>query len=324
MKTVFKILILYCLTLAILFSGTSCEKDAKREEGSSQEDAVVVTKAVTDTQGTTLTEANSETPPFDVTTPEETISEVTEPEETAPEESTTETTMPEPIEPEATEPNTDTSLEDVFQSTIPEETTTPEPPHKHTLVNGQCACGYVPVVESVSSYDNDNDGKNDVFYFSPVLPEAFKTGGVICFWAGEYVDYMSSWVGITWEDYCYYCRTDKKSYIVYEIEVAEAGIYEMAIHQKMKDCEERGAKITVNEGSVNAYSIQTSYQFATEEALEQICENAATMSSYMFGIELELAAGVNYIKIELASGVKGNQYFRDFYLVKTEDSVGKT
>ena len=324
MKTVFKILILYCLTLAILFSGTSCEKDAKREEGSSQEDAVVVTQGVTDTQGTTLTEANSETSPFDVTTPEETISEVTEPEETAPEESTTETTMPEPIEPEATEPNTDTSLEDVFQSTISEETTTPEPPHKHTLVNGQCACGYVPVVESVSSYDNDNDGKNDAFYFSPVLPEAFKTGGVICFSAGEYVDYMSFGVGITWEDYCYYCRTDKKSYIVYEIEVAEAGIYEMAIHQKMKDCEERGAKITVNEGSVNAYSIQTSYQFATEEALEQICENAATMSSYMFGIELELAAGVNYIKIELASGVKGNQYFRDFYLVKTDDSVGKT
>lgn len=326
MKPAFKVLILYCLTLAVLFSGTSCEKDAKREEGSSQEESAAVTQAVTDTQGTALTETTPEPPPFDVTAPEGTIPEVTEPEETIPEESTTETTTPEPIEPEVTEPNTDTSWEDISQSTTPEETTAPKPPHEHTLINGQCACGYVTVVESISSYDNDNDGKNDVFYFSPLLPKKFKSDDVIQFSAGEYTkaSYVGESIVSEGENFNYwYCRDGKKAYLIYEVEVAEAGIYKMAIHQKMKDCEERGAKITVNAGSENAYSIETSYQFSQEDLL-MACDNEQSMSSYMFGIELELAAGVNYIKIEAASNTENNQFFREFYLVKTGDSVEKS
>ncbi len=321
MKTAFKTLILYCLTLAVLFSGASCEKDAKREEGSSQEESAAVTQAVTDTQGTALTETPPEKPPFDVTAPEGTIPEVTETEVTEPEE-----TMPKESTTETTEPNTDTSLEDVSQSTTPEETTAPEPPHEHTLINGQCACGYVTVVEIVSSYDNDKNGDNDIFYFSPLLPETFKSLDVVQFSAGDYTEGSGVRKGTSSEGenfYYWYCREGEEAYLIYEVEVAEAGVYEMAIRQKIRDCDACGAKFTVNEGSKNAYSIETSYQFSQED-LQVACDNEQSMSSYMLGIELELAAGVNFIKIEAASNTENNQFFREFYLVKTGDSVDES
>ena len=102
----------------------------------------------------------------------------------------------------------------------------------------------------------------------------------------------------------------------YEINVEEAGIYELAIHQRMESGTEHGAKLTVNEGSANEYSIQTSYQFATDEELLYVCNNQNVMSSYMLGIRLELVKGINEIKIEVASNTDEGQYFRDFYLVK--------
>ena len=176
-------------------------------------------------------------------------------------------------------------------------------------------------MENVSQYDNDGDGNKDVFYFSSVLPERFTSKNAIHFEAGEYMPYLSSWVGTPYEagDNYYFCRSDRKSYIVYEIEVAEAGVYEMAIYQRMKDTELRGAKFTVNEGSDVKYTLSTSYQFITEQALTEVCEGTTALASYMFGIELELVAGINVIKIELGPGIVDSQYFREFYLIKASE-----
>ncbi len=193
------------------------------------------------------------------------------------------------------------------------------------MVNGQCACGFIPVIENISVYDNDKDGKGDAFYFSPVLPEKFgDEENVISFSAKDYIDGPLVHPGTTsnrrykfWQ-----CREDRDmSYMVYQVEVAEAGIYEMAIHTRLEDGDtvERGAKYTVNEGSENAYSFEISYQFATQEELVAARDNDKTVSSYMFGIELKLEAGINTIKIEAASQSPKNQKFCDFYFVKVAD-----
>ena len=73
-----------------------------------------------------------------------------------------------------------------------------------------------------------------------------------------------------------------------------------------------GARYTVN----GSEPIQTSYQFTNEE-LALARENEETMSAYMFGIQIELKAGVNTIKIEGATDTEYNQLFRAFYFAKT-------
>ena len=271
-----------------------------------------------DEQTTTVTDFDESS--VQQTTPEEMIStditlEQETPEITNPEETTTTvetTTFEQTTTPEE-------GMGEPQETTVPEETTTPEPPHEHIMINGQCVCGYAIVLENESLFDNDKDGDMDIFYFSSVLPERFTAKNALHFGADEYDSGLSSWVGISYEggDTYYFCRNDRKSYIVYEVEVAQAGVYEMAICQRMKDTEVHGAKFTVNEDSDEKYIYATSYQFANEQDMTEVCENTSTMSSYMFGIELELAAGVNYIKIELAPGIESGQYFRDFYLVKT-------
>ena len=189
-------------------------------------------------------------------------------------------------------------------------------------MNGQCACGDIPVVEKASEYDNDKDGENDRFYFSPRLPEKFNTDDAIFLSAGNFVKRESSWVGeellANGQDKCWYCREDRKpSYLLYVIDVPVAGMYEMAIYTVLDDDGlARGAKYTVND----SYSFQTSYQFTNEEELQTVKENSETLSSYLFGIKIELEAGTNIIKIEGASDTEHNQLFRAFYFVKTVDA----
>ncbi len=352
MKIAFKILILYCLVAAMLFSMISCNWNSKREE---------ITTSTESTPGTTSTQSSLvETTPVETTT-EETIAEETTVKDSAPEQTTPETTTP-----EATTPNEETSTEEIAESTttteeitsleestfeqettipeetttpaetthleetttpaettIPEETTPPEPPHEHVFVNGQCVCGLILVIEKESVFDNDNNGKNDVFYFSPCLPEKFQANETIVWLAGDYYPQKSSNVGREFvgdaREECWYCRenTSTPSYIYYVIDVPEAGTYEMAIYVGLDDDGAiYGAKYTVNEES----SFETSYQFATAEELNTARENDETISSYMFGIQIELKAGTNTIKIEGASNIENNQLFRAFYFVKVTNS----
>ena len=290
----------------------------------SLDETVLETTTRKDTeQETTIPDVD--TPSVEQTTPEEMVSpdvtleqttpEITEPDETTPFEEIT--TPKEVIKPQET-----TTPEEVTkpqETTILEETTPPEPPHEHTIINGQCQCGYVVVLENASLFDNDKDGNMDIFYFSAVLPERFTAKNAVHFGADEYDTGLSLWTGIFYKgrDTYYYCREDRRSYMMYAVEVAQSGIYEMAICQGIENTELRGAKFTIENESGEIYSFAISYQFTNEQDMASVCEDPQTMASYMFGIELELAAGVNYIKIELAPGIESSQYFRDFYLVKT-------
>ena len=342
MKTAFKTILLYCLAVVVLFSLVSCERGLGGvTDSAGKADKNDTAPTVTTTQDTipeiTISESVVETTTTDTfaqdtmtLTFDETSGEQTTPVQTIPTDGTSEPTAPEETVPEKTTayeeitvPEEVTTLEEATtprHTTITEETTTPELPHEHSIVNGQCVCGFVLVVENTSLYDNDGDGNKDVFCFSSVLPERFTSNNAIHFEAEDFIPDLSLKVGTSFEggDMYYYCRNDRKSYIVYEIEVSDSGVYEMAIYQRMRDTDVHGAKFIVNEGSTSKYSVATSYQFSTEQALVEVCWGTA-MTSYMFGIELELVAGVNYIKIELAPGVENSQYFRDFYLVKTSN-----
>lgn len=335
MKVAFKTLVLHFLTVAILLTVASCEWNLNKNDTETENETTtetVTTPSDTATDTSVLSEAEPTIPEqttsavstSEITTPEETSSQETPPLFEITTEQITEVTTPEEniitnediTFEEGTTPEEMTTPE---VTTTPEETTTPELPHEHTLHNGRCACGFIPVVQNASSYDNDNDGNNDVFQFTPILPQRFTSADAIHFEAGEYDDGLSGRVFSAQEggEPYYYCRKGNTSYIVYEINVEEAGIYELAIHQRMESGTEHGAKLTVNEESANEYSIQTSYQFATDEELLYVCNNQNVMLSYMLGIRLELVKGINEIKIEVASNTDEGQYFRDFYLVKT-------
>lgn len=334
MKFAFKTLVLYFLTVSILLTMVSCEWNLNENDTETENETTtetVTTPSDTATDTSVLSEAEPTIP--EETTSAVSSSEITTPEETPGQETTPDIEVTTEQIPEVTTPEEDTTTNENItfdegttpeemttpkETTTPEKTTTPEPPHEHTLHNGQCNCGFVPVVQNASSYDNDNDGNNDVFQFTPILPQRFTSADAIHFEAGEYDDGLSGRVFPAQEggEPYYYCRKETTSYIVYEINVEEAGIYELAIHQRMESGTEHGAKITVNKGRANEYSMQTSYQFATDEELSYVCNNQNVMSSYMLGIRLELLKGINEIKIEVASNTDEGQYFRDFYLVK--------
>ena len=217
------------------------------------------------------------------------------------------------------EPDESEETTTIEETTGFEEPAPMEPPHEHVFVEGKCACGEMLVVAKESVFDNDNDGKNDVLYFSPRLPERFATDDTIIWRAGDYYPKKSSnvgreFIGNTKEE-CWFCKenTATPSYIYYVIEVPEAGTYEMAIYTALDDDGAvRGAKYTVND----TYSFKTSYQFTSNEELESVMENENSISSYMFGMQIELKAGANTIKIESASNIANNQLFRAFYFAK--------
>ena len=195
-------------------------------------------------------------------------------------------------------------------------------PHYHEFVDGKCECGFVPLVlENESAYDNDGDGKNDVYLFTAALPEKFRGEDVIHVWGGDYVPELSRLYVIVdsffpireWS-----CPTGSGDYYVYKVTVPETGIYEMAIHTHLWATKARGAKFTVNKDTENEYTFELSYQFATEEA-SAAKENDYTRTSYMYGIQVELQAGDNYIRIEEPTQDLREFYFRNFYFVKVEE-----
>ena len=192
--------------------------------------------------------------------------------------------------------------------------------HEHSVVDGRCEiCGYIPVFENASVYDNDGDGVCDVYYFTPILPEQFTSENAIHVWAGTNESPVGSFNTATFSEITHwYCIEGKGHYLLYTVEVPEAGIYEMAVHTRMKDNKERGAMYIVNEGTEYEYTFETSYQFETNADAFEARENDYTMSSYMFGIYVDLQEGKNTIKIQDSSKSPKNQHFRDFYFVKVD------
>ena len=311
------------LAIVMMLSIVACNKPAEENTTPAETTPAATTPAETTTEAPaeTTTEA-----PVETTTeaPAETTTE-------APAETTTEapaeTTTEAPAE-TTTEAPAETTTEAPAETTTeaPEETTTeapvvPDEPHVHEIVDGMCECGYIPVFENASVYDNDGDGNVDTYFFTPILPEKFQGEDAIHVWAGTNESPAGSFNTATFSDITHwYCIETKGHYLLYTVEVPVAGVYEMAVHMRMKDSKERGAKYTVNEGTDNEYVFETSFQFATDEDAFAARENDYTMSSYMFGIELELVAGKNTIKIQDSSKCPKNQHFRDFYFVLIEEA----
>lgn len=192
--------------------------------------------------------------------------------------------------------------------------------HVHEYVDGECACGDVPVVPNSSAYDADGDGANDTFYFSPKLPASFVGDGVYHISAGDYNTELSKDVSTTEAGGIshFYVTENTDACIVYNIEVEQAGIYELGVHLRLKDTKERGTKYTINEGTIFAYSFSTSFKH-DDASLELARNNADTVSSYMYGIYVNLTEGVNTIKIEHASECEKSQHYRDLYLYRLMD-----
>lgn len=188
----------------------------------------------------------------------------------------------------------------------------------HFFRNGVClGCGQnqIPLTAVSSVYDANRDGKKDIYYFSPQLTDRFDNA--VHVGAGEYDKNLSSATVSTttaagiphW-----YVTYGQNQYIVYRVNVPEAGLYEMAVHFRMKDEQLRSAKYTVNGGTEQEEIFETSHGF-TGTDYEKV-RDADTLTSYMYGITVNLVEGENIIKIEEGSIGDKTQHFRDFYFVK--------
>ena len=188
----------------------------------------------------------------------------------------------------------------------------------HTYEGSACkGCGQslIPLTAVPSVYDANGDGKTDVYYFSTQLTDRFDNA--IHLNAGSYDRTLSTEVSTYTASGIqhWYVTTDQS--IVYRVTVPEDGLYEMAIHLRLKDASERGTKYTVNGGTAYEQVFETSYGFTGTE-YENV-RDSSTLTTYMYGITVSLKQGENIIKIEQSSALTKNQHYRDFYFVKIGD-----
>ena len=189
---------------------------------------------------------------------------------------------------------------------------------EHVYFNGtcvQCNESSIPLYAVPSAYDADGDGKKEVYNFSTELLKEFQNG--IHVWAGNYLpESCVSRAAVSTIFHWYVTENqDPAEFILYRVTVPEAGAYEMAIHFRMKDDQERGTKYTVNPGTDTEQVFETSYGYTGMNYSQM--RNPETMTTYMYGIRVNLVAGENIIKIEQSSKSPKCQHYRDFYFVKT-------
>ncbi len=189
---------------------------------------------------------------------------------------------------------------------------------KHLYENGICSmCKESPIslyaVPSV--YDADGDGKNDIHNFSPELLDLPED--TIHVLASDYLSESRASTSSTMGLQHWYVTENQSpaQFILYRVTVPESGQYEMIIHLRMKDAQERGTKYTVNGGTEYGYSFETSFGYTGMNYTQ--LRDPLTHSSYMYGIKVNLVAGENIIKIEQSSKSPKCQHYRDFYFFKT-------
>ncbi len=253
------------------------------------------------------------------TTPEETTPEETTPEETTPQKPPHEHLF-EFVgitkEPTCTEAGTQ-----LFACSCgAEETGEVSATGIHLYENGICSmCGDapIPLYAVPSVYDADGDGKKDIYNFSPKLLESYKNG--IHVWAKNYLpESRCSTTSAGGIQHWYVTENQNPAqFIVYKVTVPEDGQYEMVIHLRLKDAQERGTKYTVNAGTEYEYTFETSYGHSDLNYAP--LRDISTYSTYMYGIKVNLVAGDNTIKIEQSSSSSKCQHYRDFYFVRTGD-----
>lgn len=301
------------ITMVMMFSVASCNFGKKPAETTPQE--------------TTTTKAPEATSP-QATEPQATEPAATEPVVTEP--AVTEPAVTEPVEPGPGEPCETHDYGNRFEKKwgICVVCGYVDDNHEHSVKDGKCEyCDYeFEAIAVPSTFDNDNDGNMDVFYFSAALPEEFKGEDVIWLDAyngstGDHMTYDEIKTGSGTLPYPHVYCYDKKATdsIVFTLTVEKAGLYNVAAHYRIKDQKVRGAKFIANEGTEFEYAINHTYGWATADDAYECRNNDFLIGSYMTGIVLPLQAGENTITIRVADGVAKSQHFRDLYLVWAED-----
>ncbi|MBO5969327.1 MAG: hypothetical protein J6S14_12605 [Clostridia bacterium] len=113
-----------------------------------------------------------------------------------------------------------------------------------------------------------------------------------------------------------YCHEDEDHYLRYSFNVASDGIYELAVHLRIKDEQLRGATYTINKGASDEHSFATTYGWSSQG--EALAIRNDDQGAYMSGMEVYLHAGVNTVHITPAVGVTKTQHFRELYLAKSK------
>lgn len=204
--------------------------------------------------------------------------------------------------------------------------------HVHAFTANKCSCGIsgFSVTDSTfgldltvakdSRFDGNKDGANDKFNFASTLAEKFSATGAISIPSANYdkIDSknpssnVTSYPGLPH----YYITEFTDQTLVYKITVEEAGVYDMAIHMRLKDLKERGNKFTVNPDTAGEYSFETSFKPASDDeiALMKLATDGKD-STYMYGMQIYLNEGENILLIQ-ATTTEKCQHFRNFYFVK--------
>ena len=199
--------------------------------------------------------------------------------------------------------------------------------HTHKIENGKCVyCDFEFSTSDVTSkFDADGDGAMDVYKFSAALPEKFNNAihlNAFTESTGNHMEYDEIRAGSGKMPYGHvYCSdgvtTDA---ITFTVTVDKAGIYEVAVHIRLKDQKERGATFVINEGTANEQKIPATYGWATADEAIMVRDSDGLQSAYYTGLSFVLQEGENTISIKVAEGVAKSQHFRDLYLVLVEEA----
>lgn len=260
-------------------------------------------------------------------TPEQTTPQETTPKETAPLATTPEITTPDQpphehlfgVETLTKEPTCVQNGTKIAYCSCGESLETDVPATgRHDYQDNVCVWCQKTELELIpvsSKYDADGDGQKDTYYFSADIAQRCFNG--IWLWAGDYDKNLSQSVSKSRaaEIDHWYVEANSTNKLVYRISVPESGMYEMILHMRLKDGNERGAKYTFNEGTPVEQVFQTSHAFDSKTLEEAQNE---TIGTYMYGIRVYLQSGENIFSIECASQSPKTQHFREFFFVKDQ------
>ena len=201
--------------------------------------------------------------------------------------------------------------------------------HTHKVENGKCVyCDYEFSTSDVTSaFDADGDGALDVYKFSAALPEKFNNAIRLDAFKdsvpGNHMEYDEIRANKSpYMPYAHaYCSDGVTTEsLSFTLTVEKAGIYEVAVHIRLKDQKERGATFVINEGTANEQLIKATYGWATADEALMVRDSDYLQSAYYTGLKFNLQAGENTIAIKVADNAsKKSQQFRDLYLVWSAD-----
>jgi hypothetical protein len=183
-------------------------------------------------------------------------------------------------------------------------------------------------IDKACNYDNDGDGKNDVYTFTNYMPMEYGDANAIIVKGDSFDQEVSkgwskaeriSGSGV----YHYYINLDEKENIpdeeqnlTYKFTVAEAGKYKVCFGLGMKDSkQQRGATIYFD-GATDPIHVDYDVDAAFAAAVRD-----ETQGSYMTGMVVELGAGEHTMVIKYEPLCSKTMHFRNFYFIKMAEET---